>query len=588
MAEFPAGNRTMKRLRLIGVLIAVAAFAVQAPSLAPPIAAQAAGAVTSFNWALHNYDLFGSRYVPLTQINRDNVKTLVPRWIFQHGVIDGVSNQTTPIIVDGTMYLTDSRGSVYAVNAADGHFLWSYDVTDLIGGGAKEGYIFRQRGTCYMDGVVYTAGGASLFALDAKSGKPVQGFGVNGQANPIIEVLKQRYAKVTTPISLGYSFTVAPQCYKGALFIGANRSESHVPGGYMFKVDAKTGKVLWAFNTVPQDERDQGWEMAGPTWVGGERHGGGIWQTPSIDEELGLLYFSAGNPFGESKKRAGINLFSDCVIALTLDTGLLKWYFQEVHHDVWDYDAATAPTLFNMQVNGKQVKALSHGNKSGLLYLLNRETGQAVHSIKELPVSTEAAPGEHPWPTQPFPYTASGKLMAPLFDIPATDIAESQLKKGFKAVPLFTPPGPNQVQPYSGQNYGPAAYSPRTGLIYVSAIDAPRNSGRDPKGAFSAYDPTTGELKWRQKFDGYGQAGPVVTAGDVAFVGAGSNWAGSFYAFDAKTGEMLWKFNTGSGVFSSPSVYVVNGEQFVTVASGGGDRGRRGGDDIIAFALPKR
>ena len=248
--------------------------------------------------------------MPLTQITRDNVKTLVPRWIFQHGVIDGVSNQTTPVIVDGTMYVTDARGSVYAVNAADGHFLWSYDVTDLIGGGAKEGYIFRQRGTCYADGVVYTAGGASLFALDAKTGKPIEGFGTKGQADPILDVLKQRYAEVKTPIAMGYSFTVAPQCYKGALYIGANRSESHVPGRlHDVTVDAKTGKVIWSFNTVPQDERDQGWDIAGPTWVGGERHGGGIWQTPSIDQELGLLYFSAGNPFGDSKKREGINLF---------------------------------------------------------------------------------------------------------------------------------------------------------------------------------------------------------------------------------------------------------------------------------------
>ena len=205
----------MTRPRLMGTLAAVAVCMLQARSLAPRIAAQSVGAVTSFNWTLHNYDLFGSRYVPLTQITRDNVKALVPRWIFQHGVIDGVSNQTTPIIVDGTMYPTDSHGSVYAVNAADGHFLWSYDVTDLIGGGAREGYIFRQRGVCYMDGVVYTAGGASLFALDAKTGKPIQGFGTHGQANPILEVLKQRYPNVASPISMGYSFTCRPPVLQG-------------------------------------------------------------------------------------------------------------------------------------------------------------------------------------------------------------------------------------------------------------------------------------------------------------------------------------------------------------------------------------
>jgi len=131
------------------------------------------------------------------------------------------------------------------------------------------------------------------------------------------------------------------------------------------------------------------------------------------------------------------------------------------------------------------------------------------------------------------------------------------------------------------------SYSPRTGLLYVNAIDQPSNSGRGPRMFFSAYDPTTGDLKWRKIYEGFGQAGSVVTASDLLFVGTGSNLAGYFYALDAKTGEELWKFNTGAGVFSSPATYVVNGEQFVAVASGGGDRGRRGGDLILSFALPR-
>ena len=179
--------------------------------------------------------------------------------------------------------------------------------------------------------------------------------------------------------------------------------------------------------------------------------------------------------------------------------------------------------------------------------------------------------------------------MAPVSPIVADDIPPAQLAR-FKAVPAFTPPGPNQmVAPGSGggANYSPIAYSPQTGLLYVAAIDSPTNIGRAPKGYFSAYDPTTGELAWRQIFEGYGQAGAVVTAGGLVFVGTGSNVAGYFFAYDAKTGELLWKFNTGAGVFSSPSVYMVNGEEFVTVASGGGERGRRGGDLILSFALPK-
>jgi len=558
---------------------------------APRVAAQAGAAVTTVNWPLHNLDLAGSRYSTLDQITRSNVSTLVPRWLFQHGVIDGVSNQTTPIIVDGTMYVTDSRGSVYAVNAADGHLLWTYDVTAKLGGGAREGYVFRNRGVTYAEGVVYTAGGSFIFALDAKTGKPIPTFGKDGQASVILDVLSQRYEGVSTAISMGYWFTTAPQYHNGVLYIGSTRSESHIPGGHVLAVDARTGKVLWHFNTVPQDERDQGWDIAGPTWVGGERNGGGIWETAAIDPELGLLYVAVGNPFGDSTKRAGMNLFTDAIIALTLDTGRLKWYFQQTHHDVWDYDSGGPPILFDMQVDGRRVKAVAEASKNGFLYILDRETGKPVHPIKEMPVPTDnAGPGQAPWPTQPIPFTASGKPMEPVSPIVPLDIPPEHLAKN-TIVPIFTPIRPNQVWAPGmggGANYSPLSYSPQTGLLYVAAIDQPFNSGRGPKGYFSAYDPTTGDLKWRQIFEGYGQAGSVVTAGGLVFVGAGSNIAGYFFAFDAKTGDPLWKFNTGSGIFSSPSMYMLNGTQYVTVASGGGDRGRRGGDLILSFALPPR
>jgi quinohemoprotein ethanol dehydrogenase len=576
------------RRRLLSVIVAaVAAWVASAPE--PRLWAQRTGG-KSANWALHNLDLFGSRYSTLDQITAANVKTLTPRWLFQYGIIDGVSNQTTPIVVDGVMYVTDPRGSVYAVNAVDGHLLWTHDVTNLIGGGRREGYIFRNRGAVYANGVVYTAAGSFLFALDAKTGKPLPGFGNNGQASVILDVVKQRYPEVETAISLGYWFTTAPQYHNGVIYIGSTRSESHIPGGHVLAVDAKSGKVLWHFNTIPQDEKDQGWEIAGKTWVGGERNGGGIWETMSIDPELGLLYVAVGNPFGDSSKRAGINLFTDSLLALTLDTGQLKWYFQQTHHDVWDFDSGNQPILFDMQVRGQRVKALAQASKNGFLYILNRESGQPVHPIKEMPVPTETTrPDEQPWPTQPIPFTASGKMMEPVSPVFPVDIPAEQLAK-FKPVPMFTPPGPNQIfapGTQGGANYGPLSYSPRTGLLYVNAVDWPTNGGRDAKGYFSAYDPTTGELVWRQIFDGYGQAGSVVTASDIVFTGAGSNTAGYFFAFDAKNGKELWRFNTGSGVFSSASMYMVNGEQFVTVGSGGGERGRRGGDLILSFALPR-
>jgi len=571
--------------------IAAALVVMVSAGLSPRVEAQRTAAVRTANWPLHNLDLAGSRYSTLDQINTSNVKTLTPRWLFQYGIIDGVSNQTTPVIVDGVMYVTDPRGGVYAVNAADGHLVWSFDVTNLIGGGRDAGYIFRNRGVCYSDGVVYTAAGSFLFALDAKTGKPIPTFGRNGQASVILDVIQQRYPDVETAISLGYWFTTAPQIYNGVIYIGSTRSESHIPGGHVLAVDAKTGKILWHFNTIPQDDKDQGWDIAGPTWVGGERNGGGIWETPSIDPELGLLYAAVANPFGDSSKRAGINLFTDSIIALTLNTGTLKWYYQQTHHDVWDYDSGNQPILFEMQVRGQRVKALAEASKNGFLYILNRETGQPVHPVKEMPVPTTSnRPGEQPWPTQPIPHTAAGKPMVPVSPVTPVDIPPERMATRTLA-PMYTPPGPNQIRAPGtggGANYGPISYSPRTGYLYVNAIDDPTDSGRPPKGYFSAYDPTTGELVWQKVFDGFGQAGSVVTASGLVFVGSGSNTAGYFMAFDAKTGELLWRFNTGSGVFSSPSMYMVNGEQFVTVGSGGGERGRRGGDLILSFALPKQ
>ena len=581
----------MRRILSFGMAIAAcAALVLWHSGGLLPVAAQSASSSRTVDWGLHNLDLSGTRFSQLDQIKRSNVKTLSPRWLFQHGVIDGVSNQTTPIVVNGTMYVTDSRGSVYAVDAGDGHLLWSYDVTAKLGGGAREGYVFRNRGVTYADGVVYTAGGSFIFAIDAKTGKPVTTFGKDGQASVILDVLSQRYGEVKSAISMGYWFTTAPQYYKGVLYIGSTRSESHIPGGHVLAIDAKTGKVIWHFNTIPQDEKDQGWDVAGPTWVGGERNGGGIWETAAIDPELGMLYMAVGNPFGDSTKRAGTNLFTNSIIALTLDTGRLKWYFQQTHHAVWDYDSGAPPILFDMQVSGRRVKAVTEASKNGYLYILDRETGKPVHPIKEMPVPTDnPGEGQAPWPTQPIPFTASGKLMEPVCPIEPLEIPAEQLAKN-KPVPIFTPMRPNQIiapGTGGGTNYSPLSYSPRTGLLYVNAIDQPSNSGRGPRMFFSAYDPTTGDLKWRKIYEGFGQAGSVVTASDLLFVGTGSNLAGYFYALDAKTGEELWKFNTGAGVFSSPATYVVNGEQFVAVASGGGDRGRRGGDLILSFALPR-
>ena len=245
-----------------------------------------------------------------------------------------------------------------------------------------------------------------------------------------------------------------------------------------------------------------------------------------------------------------------------------------------------------MQVRGRRVRALAEASKNGYLYILNRETGQPVHPIKEMPVPTRDARAGRAAVADAAD-SVHGRREADEAGVAGVpDRHPASGSRSAKPVPISsrrrdrtrsTRPGTE-----GGANYGPLSYSPRTGLLYVNAVDSPLDAGRPARGYFSAFDPTTGELAWQKTFDGWGQAGSVVTAGGLVFVGTGSNVAGYLFAYDAKTGELLWKFNTGAGVFSSPSVYMVNGEQFVTVASGGGDRGRRGGDLILSFALPRR
>jgi quinoprotein glucose dehydrogenase len=207
----------------------------------------------------------------MDQITRSNVATLSPRWLFQYGIIDGVSNQTTPVVVDGVMYVTDPRGSVYALDAADGHLLWSYDVTDLIGGGRREGYVFRNRGVAYANGVVYSAAGSFLFALDARTGKPVSTFGKNGQASVIMDVIRKRFPDVQQ-ISLGYWFTTYRRYATASSTSAVRGKKAHSPAVHVLAVNANTGAVLWHFNTIPQD-RTTG-AGCGSDWVGGERNGG--------------------------------------------------------------------------------------------------------------------------------------------------------------------------------------------------------------------------------------------------------------------------------------------------------------------------
>jgi glucose dehydrogenase len=266
---------------------------------------------------------------------------------------------------------------------------------------------------------------------------------------------------------------------------------------------------------------------------------------------------------------------------------------------LWDYDAGQQPTLFDVQVGGRTVRALAAANKNGFVYILNRDTGKPVNPIIEMPVPTATeTPGEEVWPTQPIPHTASGKMMVPTASQTVDDVFPRYA--AYPKVPFYTPPTRNGAihAPREAVHYGASSFHPRTGLLYVAGKNLPifmtaipvgatlkngqfstagrRESAARETGNVSAYDPATGELKWRTPVNGGPSAGTFATAGNLVFAG---DRQGTFYAFDATTGRQLWHFDTGASIRGGQITYQVNGVQYITIPSGG--------DVILTMALLK-
>jgi len=540
---------------------------------------------SSKDWPLHNLDVANSRYSPLKQINASNIRSVAVRWLY-HTRNAG----STPIVVDGVMYVTTAE-QVVALDATSGRPIW---INNTVGSG---------RGAAYGDGVVYLARDARVWALDARTGKAVESFGDKGVSHALTQALKSKYPQLEKPADWGYTMNMAPQYFNGILVVGTALSENHIPGGLIIGINAKSGELLWKFWGVPQGPGDEGWEIAKDTWIGGVRHGGGIWATPAVDAESGTLHMTIANPSPDQdgSARKGINLFTNAFVALDVRTGKLKWHFQQVHHDIWDYDAGQQPTLFDVRVGGKMVRAVAAANKNGYVYILNRETGKPLNPIIEMPFSTKTeVPGEEVWPTQPIPHTASGKPMVPTASQEVTGELYPQHQK-YPRVPFYTPPLPGGAvhAPREAVHYGSSSFSPNEGLLYVAGKELPifmtaisvgntlkngqfstagkRESAAPEKGNVSAYDPATGELIWRTPVGGGPSAGTTATAGNLVFV---ADRQGTFYAMDAKSGKLLWEFYTGAAIRAAQITYQVNGVQYLTVASGG--------NLILTFALSNK
>jgi len=558
---------------------------------------QAQGGAT-FNWASHNVDLKNSRFAPLDEINTENVGKLAVKWTYNAPGSDNVS-RNTPLAIDGVLYF-NAGSKLFAVDGVTGKELW---VTNV-----EPAFPANGRGPLYADGKIYAYGRTVMYAVDAKTGKIVESFGSKGRLLLTDAAVKVKYPGKD---SRGYQIAGPPISHGGTLYVGLAQSESHIPGGLVVALDGRTGNVKWVFSTVPQGPGDDGWEIAKDTWRGGQRVGGGMWTQPAIDPELGLIYINAGNPSPDydGSARKGENLFTNSILALRLDTGKLVWYYQAIHHEVWDVDLVAGPVLFDVKMGDRVIKGVGSGGKNCLMYLWHRDTGKPINPMVEMAVPTKTdVPGEEIWPTQPIPHTAKGVPMAPFCETYPV-IKDPELAK--RARQLYFPYSVKEkyILSHGGASWGSPAFSPLTDLLYITGKNAAisftvkpvgdtlrqadegvGHSGNIAEGPFrgddvgvpnretvTAYHPGTGELVWQAEYpsaSAIGASGNFVTAGHLVFQGSDT---GMFYAFDARNGKQLFSYKAPRSIRMSPMTYKANGKQYVTVVATGA---------VLTFGLP--
>jgi len=548
------------------------------------------------NWLHYGNDLANTRFQDVDQINPSNVAILKPAWVFHTGVLDPLAElQVSPIVVDGRMFVTDGHDDVFALNAATGDLIWSYkpfETGDTLAP-IEEMTVCcgrNNKGVAYGDGkVFYGRLDDVVVALDAGTGAVVW---------------KAKVADFHNKSAINN----APQFVNGRVIISISGGEFEIRG-QVFSLDASTGAIIWHFATTDPDS------YSGDSYL---RGGAAVWNPAAIDAALGLVYLVTGNAAPDilGQHRVGDNVFATSLVALKLENGEPVWHFQEVHHDIWDYDSAQPPLLFG-------ANALGHCSKNGQYYILDRATGTPIFPVTELPVP-KGPTFQHAAPTQPY---SAVEPLTPLTFVEPNDT-------GLPAAPQYTPPGEQEFVMVPGDDGGcewnPAAYSPRTNFIYygtryepTSFKTKPNNTdviptptgdlhlgsrftnkvpGSHPFGLFGATSASTGRIVWKIRVPLPAKSGLTV-AGDLVFFGEGN---GKFHAAHAVTGAILFTFDPSSsnipnvgGAAASPVAYVAGGREFVVYAFGGNVPDRNNftivdpdsgkvGDAIIAFALPPK
>jgi alcohol dehydrogenase (cytochrome c) len=516
----------------------------------------------SGSWASYGRDQTNQRYSPLQQLTPANVGGLTLAWRYRTGIPNAF--EASPVVLGGTMYVSTPLNHVIALDAATGRKLWEHAET-LSTTVHCCGPV--NRGVAVYGGRVYTGTlDGRLVALDARTGQPAWQVRVADNER-------------------GYAVDGPPVAADGKVIVGISGAEYGIRG-FVTAYDAETGRLVWRFHTIPSPAEGGwwgAWKATDP--FGTDLHrdlarehadsasypdawrtgGGSVWQAPAVDRELGLVIFGVGNPSPDldGSVRPGDNLYTGSVVAVELETGRLKWYFQELPHDTWDLDAVSPVVLFDLPgQGGSPVHAVAQAGKTGWVYVLDRATGKPIRR------SDAFVPQEN----------------------------------------LFARPTPEGVRMLPGANGGSEwsapAYSPETGYLYVLGLHQPMlykskpeplkppafwlsgafySNGEPQYGLFSAVDLATGKIAWQDRVAEPMIGGAVATAGGLVFTGTKDK---QFLAFDARSGRQLWRYDARAGVNAPPISYAVGGRQYIAVAAGGNYQiNAPRGDEVLAFAL---
>jgi glucose dehydrogenase len=611
---------------------ATSAALIVAAALSPLLSGQT-------DWPGFGHDKGGQRYSPLTQINTENVAKLTPAWTFSMKR-EGVGfrpSQSIPLVVDGIMYLGWPFNHVAAMDSETGKILWEFTARNGFSG--KEG---SMRSLEYWPGdakspaeILFGTEEGELHALNAKTGRPIPGFGQEGVVNLKTPEVMNGFPNLHMGISSS-PLVVGDLVITGSHIVDETGSKG--PAGDVRAWDVRTGKLVWTFHTIPRPG-----EKGHETWQGDQwknQSGANTWTFFTADVERGILYMPLGSANNDyyGIDRQGPNLFANSLVAVDVRMGKLKWWFQVIHHDLWDYDLPIPPILFDVVRDGKKIPAIGAMSKMAMLFILDRETGKPMYGVEERAVPKGDLPGEYYSPTQPFPIKPPplARLSFTMDDIakitPEHEKACRELLEkhdgGHNRGP-FTPATADGALVFpttgGGANWSGGTFDAALGYYIINTTDSggfriirpqdkdpgapaesPRMYGREtggsnnasihgwpcwqpPWGRLTAIDVNTGDIAWQVPFGSVAQTpvgmktggpntpgGPISTAGGLVFIGGSKDRA--FHAFSARTGEELWSTQLEEIAQSVPITWMGrDGVQYVAISAG---------SKLLTFKLP--